>query len=117
MGLGYTYDPVANLESGPLVPWTYTVSGVALLAIAVVTSWSRHWPTVLLLAPVLVGAWSFTASREDDSGLWIVGLIYMTFYTVVATLAVLGVTRLARRQSDRRKSSVAPPRRRPPMID
>lgn len=114
LGLGYTYDPVANIESGPWIPWTYVVSGVVLLTISVVTSWNRYWPTVLLLAPVLIWAWSFTASREDD-GLWVVGLIYMTFYTVVGTLAVLGATRFARSLSDQRKSATAWRKRLPPL--
>lgn len=113
-GLGYTYDPVANIETGPWVPWTYVVSGVVLLTIAVVASWSRYWPTVLLLAPVLIWAWSFTASREGD-GLWVVGLIYMTFYTVVGTLAVLGATRFAHSLSDQRRSAAAWRSRLPPL--
>lgn len=115
VGLGYTYDPVANVESGPWVPWTYVICGIALMTIAVVTSWNRYWPTVLLLAPVLIWAWSFTASREDMTGLWRVGLIFMTFYTVVGTLAVLGATRFARSLSDQRISAAARRKRLPPL--
>lgn len=114
-GLGYSYDPVANVEYGPPVPWTYIVCGILLLGIAVVASWNRYWPTALLLAPVLIWAWSFTASREDMTGLWLVGLIFMTFYTVVGTLVVLGATRFARSFSNQRKSAAARRRRLPPL--
>lgn len=112
---GYTYDPVTHVEFGPWVPWAYLICGVALLAIAVVTSCNRYWPTVLLLAPALIWAWSFTASREDMTGLWRVGLIFITFYTVVGTLTVLGATRCARSLSDQRKSAAARRKRLPPL--
>lgn len=114
---GYTYDPVTNVESGPWVPWAYLLCGVALLAIAVITSWSRYWPTVLLLVPVFIAAWSFTASREDITGLWVVGQIIVAFFTAVGTLAVLGATRFARKDSDQRKSAAARRKRLPPLID
>ncbi|EXF23895.1 hypothetical protein BG28_09650 [Nesterenkonia sp. AN1] len=106
---------MANVQSGPWIPWTYVVCGAVLLAIAVVTSWHRYWLMALLLAPVLIWAWSFTASREDMTGLWRVGLIFMTFYTVVGTLAVLGATRFARSLSDQRKSAAARRKRLPPL--
>lgn len=96
VGLGYTYDPVANVESGPWFPWTYLVCGIALVVIAVFTSWNRYWPTVLFLPLSLTLAWSFTASREDMTGLWLVGLFFMAFGAIVGTLFVLGVTRFAR---------------------
>lgn len=94
--LGYTYDPVTNAESGPWFPWTYLVCGVALVAIAVFASWNRYWPTVFFLPPSLTLAWSFTASREDITGLWVVGLFFMAFWTIIGTLVVLRITRSVR---------------------
>lgn len=115
VGLGYTDDPVANVESGPWFPWTHLVCGVALVAIAVIASWNRYWPTVFLLIPTLLCGWSFTASGEDITGLWLVGLIVMSFFTVLGTLAVVGAMRLVWSLSARRKSAVARGKRLPPL--
>lgn len=104
--LGYTYDPATGEEHGPWVPWQFLVCGILILTIAVTTSWSRYWPTVLLLPPSLTLAWSVIVSREDMTGLWMIGLIYMMFASTVGTLFVLAVTRSVRDVRLQRRSSL-----------
>lgn len=88
----YQYNVATAEMSGPYAVWQGV--GAFLCGVVVVGFAYRvlYFPVALLVLPAsFTIAWVTTASAQDSSGLWAVGMILVAFGTTAGTAMMLGV--------------------------
>ena len=96
----YQTDPVTNVVSGPYETWQVAGLAVTLLGLAIgaVVLVSPLFPLVVMPLAFTV-AWSVDAARQDETGLWGAGALFILVGMSLAgvVLAVLANALLGRR--------------------
>ena len=96
LGWDHEYYEVDGVSQGPYRAWQVFGCGLSIAAAAVVAYvWVRGtWGIFVLAASAVVGfawPWALDAGATDDSGLWIVGLLFLLVGGGVALVALLAV--------------------------
>lgn len=96
LGWDHEYYLVDGVAQGPYRAWQVVGAGVTLVAGAVVAyaAVRRVWAIVPLAAAGALGfavPWSIDAARTDESGLWVVGLIFLLAGAGAGLLVVLAI--------------------------
>jgi peptidoglycan/LPS O-acetylase OafA/YrhL len=90
----YQIDPASGQASGPYEAWQVVGCGITVVAVAVLTGLTlpHPWLSALVVTVAFTVAWSITASRDDLSGLWLVGamLVFVGVGTVSTVLCYAG---------------------------
>ena len=105
LGWDHDYYLVDGVPQGPYRAWQVIGCGASICVAAVATQvWARGRGAVVLAAAAAVGfavPWSMDAASTDESGLWVVGLVFLLvggFVGLVVLLTVSGaVLRRVRR--------------------
>lgn len=97
LGWDDDYHLVDGVPQGPYRAWQVVGCALSIALAAVLAQlWVRRVWAMFLLAPAAVIGfaipWSVEAAGSDDSGLWIVGLLFLLIGGGVALLVVLGLT-------------------------
>ena len=109
LGWDHEYYQVNGVAQGPYRAWqvlgcALSISTAAILAYL----WAPSvWAVFVLAAAADIGfaiPWALNAASTDDSGLWVVGLLFLLVGTGLGLLAVLTITAVvaARRRPGRR---------------
>lgn len=89
----YQVDPATGDASGPYEAWQVIGCVLSLVTVCVfATTRLPVWLVVPMMTVAFTGAWSWTAVGVDDSGLWLVGAVYVFVGMFVGTAMVSGVT-------------------------
>lgn len=102
LGWDHEYYLVDGVPQGPYRSWQVIGCGaaVALGAVAGYLLTRRIAAIVLMPIAAAVGfaiPWSVDAAASDDSGLWVVGLLFLLVGGGLGLLLVVGLTALLRR--------------------
>ena len=97
LGWDDDYHLVDGVPQGPYRAWQVVGCAVSIALAAVLAQlWVRRaWAMVLLAPAAVIGfavPWGVDAAASDDSGLWVVGLVFLLVGGGVALLVVLAVT-------------------------
>lgn len=93
----YQVDPATGETSGPYEAWQVIGCVLCLVLVGVVATMRLPvWIVVPIMTVGFTGAWSWTATGVDDSGLWLVGAVYVFVGMFVGTAMVSGVTAVVR---------------------
>lgn len=89
----YQVDPATGDASGPYAAWQVIGCVLSLVTVCVfATTRLSVWLVVPTMTVAFTGAWSWTAAGVDDTGLWLVGAVYVFVGMFVGTAMVSGVT-------------------------
>ncbi len=113
LGWDHEYYQVDGVAQGPYRAWqvlgcALSISGAAVLAYLWVPS---GWAIFVLTGAADIGfalPWALNAASTDESGLWVVGLLFLLAGSGLGLVAVLTVTAVAdARYRPRQRTSVA----------
>jgi hypothetical protein len=113
LGWDHEYYQVDGVAQGPYRAWqvlgcALSISAAAVLAYLWVPS---VWAIFVLAAGAAIGfafPWALNAASTDESGLWVVGLLFLLVGSGLGLLAVLTITAVAdARRRPRQRASVA----------
>ncbi|MDN4161972.1 hypothetical protein [Nocardioides abyssi] len=112
LGWDDEYHLVDGVAQGPYRTWQVVGCGLCVAAAGVVAQVLVRvpWAVPLLAAAAVVGfavPWSVHAASTDDSGLWVVGLLFLLVGGGTGLTMLLGITALATRGRSGRSSSPA----------
>lgn len=96
LGWDHTYQVVDGNQTGPYTAWQVVGCGACVVLAAVVARFfARHWLAVLVLPPLAATGfaipWTIDAARTDDSGLFMVGALFLWFGVTFGLALVLAV--------------------------
>lgn len=97
LGWDHEYYEVDGVAQGPYRPWQVIGCGVSIVVATVVAylrvrSW---WAVVPLAAAATLGfavPWAVDAAGSDESGLWVVGLLFLLVGSGLGLAVLLTVT-------------------------
>jgi hypothetical protein len=100
LGWDHEYYQVDGVAQGPYRVWQVVGCGLSISAAAVLAYlWAPSvWAIFVLAAAADIGfavPWARNAASTDESGLWVVGLLFLLVGSGLGLLAVLTVTALA----------------------
>lgn len=109
LGWDHEYYLVDGVPQGPYRAWQVLGCGLSVSAAAVLAQlWVRSvWSIFVLAAAATVGfavPWALNAASTDDSGLWVVGLLFLVAGGgggLVVLLAVTAAAAKGRRAGER----------------
>jgi hypothetical protein len=102
LGWDHEYYQVGGVSQGPYRAWQVLGCGLSLAAAAVLAYiWVRTvWAIFVLAAAAVIGfavPWALDAASTDDSGLWVVGLLFLLVGGGSGLLVLLAVSAAATR--------------------
>lgn len=102
LGWDHTYYEVDGVAQGPYRSWQVIGCGAAVALGAVVGYLLTRRIAAVVLMPIAAAVgfaipWSLDAAASDDSGLWVVGLLFLLVGGGLGLLLVVGLTALVRR--------------------
>lgn len=97
LGWDDDYYLVDGVPQGPYRAWQVLGCGVSIAAAAVLASLraTGTWAVVVLAAAAVLGfavPWSMDAASTDDSGLWVVGLVFLVVGGGIGLLVLMAIT-------------------------
>jgi len=97
LGWDHEYYQVDGAAQGPYRTWQVLGCGLSVAAGAVLAYlWVRSvWAIIVLAAAADIGfavPWAMDAASSDDSGLWVVGLLFLLVGGGIGLVVVLAVT-------------------------
>jgi hypothetical protein len=100
LGWDHEYYQVDGVAQGPYRAWQVLGCGLSISVAAVLAYlWAPSvWSVFVLAAAADIGfafAWSRDAASTDDSGLWVVGLVFLLVGSGLGLLALLTITAVA----------------------
>ena len=113
LGWDHEYYLVDGVAQGPYRAWqvlgcALSISAVAVLAYLWVPS---VWAIFVLAAAADIGfavPWALDAASTDESGLWVVGLLFLLVGSGLGLLVLLTITAVAAaRRRERQRANVA----------
>jgi hypothetical protein len=109
LGWDHTYYDVGGVPQGPYSAWQVIGCCLSIGAGAVFALvWVRQSVAIFILASAAVIGfaipWSAEAARTDESGLWVVGLLYLLVGGSLGLVALLAVANSVLLWRPRRRS-------------
>lgn len=100
LGWDHEYYLVDGVSQGPYRAWQVLGCGLSITAAAVLVQlWVRGvWAIFVLAAAADIGfavPWALDAATADDSGLWVVGLLFLLVGGGIGLVVVLAVSAAA----------------------
>ena len=113
LGWDHEYYQVDGVAQGPYRAWQVIGCGLSISAAAVLAYlWVPGvWAIFVLAAAAVIGfavPWALDAAATDESGLWVVGLLFLLVGGGLGLLAVLTITAVAAaRRRPRQRATLA----------
>ena len=113
LGWDHAYYQVDGVAQGPYRAWQVIGCGISIAAAAVLAHLAVRgvWSVLVLPAAAVIGfavPWARDAASTDDSGLWVVGLVFLLVGGGLGLVALLtiseGVAGTVSRRSSRQRS-------------
>lgn len=100
LGWDHEYYQVDGVAQGPYRAWQVLGCGLSIAAAAVLAYlWVRSaWAIFVLAAAAVIGfavPWAVDAASTDDSGLWVVGLLFLLVGGGIGLVVLLAVSAAA----------------------
>jgi peptidoglycan/LPS O-acetylase OafA/YrhL len=97
LGWDHEYYQVDGVAQGPYRPWQVIGCGVSVAAAAVAAQlWVRGvWSVFVLAVAATIGfavPWTADAAASDDSGLFVIGLLFLLIGGTTGLVVVLAIT-------------------------
>ena len=98
---GYDTNPVTGEVTGPYQPWQVITLALVVGALAAWAGWRGHLVVALIVLPLtlVVAFLVLTVRGQDQTGLFIVGALFMLVGSAVGVGVVSGVAALLGRRS------------------
>ena len=103
LGWDHEYYQVDGVPQGPYRAWQVLGCGLSIAVAAVLAYlWVRSvWAIFVLAAAADIGfavPWALDAASTDDSGLWVVGLLFLLVGGGIGLMVLLAVSAAATRR-------------------